>query len=78
MGDSKRIGIDNTSYWKNDKFEELVSEVDVTVDLKQSQELVDQAARLIYTEAPYIMLCYPFMLDAHRKDCFEGGGRRTV
>lgn len=74
LGDSKRIGIDNTSYWKNDKFEEFVTEVDVTVDLKKSQELVDQAARLIYTEAPYIMLCYPFMLDAHRKDCFEGWG----
>ncbi|TIY04743.1 MAG: hypothetical protein E5V22_10145 [Mesorhizobium sp.] len=44
------------------------------MDLKKSRELVDQAARLIYTEAPYIILSYPLMLDAHRKDCFEGWG----
>ncbi|ESZ60233.1 ABC transporter [Mesorhizobium sp. L103C119B0] len=64
----------NRSYWKNEKFDELASESDVTVDLKKSQDLVNQAARLIYTEAPYIMLCYPFVLDAHRKDCFQGWG----
>ncbi|SJM30111.1 ABC transporter substrate-binding protein [Mesorhizobium delmotii] len=70
-------GQDNRAYWKNDKFEKLLSEIDVTADLKKSQELVDQAARLIYTEAPYIILCYPFVLDAHRKDCFEGWGTQN-
>ncbi|MER9331425.1 ABC transporter substrate-binding protein [Mesorhizobium sp. M0488] len=74
LGSAKEIGIHNTSYWKSDKFDALLSEVEVTVDLKKSQELVDQAARLIYTEAPYIMLCYPFLLDAHRKDCFVSWG----
>ncbi|RVC79737.1 ABC transporter substrate-binding protein [Mesorhizobium sp. M2A.F.Ca.ET.046.02.1.1] len=73
-GSSKQIGGTNRSYWRNDKFDALLSEVDVTVELKRSQELVDQAARLIYIEAPYIMLCYPFALEAHRKDCFEGWG----
>ncbi|TIQ78189.1 MAG: hypothetical protein E5X44_32315 [Mesorhizobium sp.] len=42
--------------------------------MRKSKELVDQAARVIYTEAPYIMLCYPTMLEAYRKDCFEGWG----
>ena len=51
-----------------------MAEANVTVDLKKRRELVDQAVRLIYAEAPYIMLCYPFMLEAHRKDCFEGWG----
>ncbi|RWD50796.1 MAG: ABC transporter substrate-binding protein [Mesorhizobium sp.] len=64
----------NTAHWSNEKFDQLVSQVGVTVDLKKSRELVDQAARLIYTEAPYIILSYPLMLDAHRKDCFEGWG----
>lgn len=64
----------NRSYWKNEKFDQLASEVEVTVDRKKSQELVDQAARLIYAEAPYIMLCYPFVLDAYRKSCFQGWG----
>ncbi|TIV11964.1 MAG: ABC transporter, partial [Mesorhizobium sp.] len=64
----------NTAHWSNEKFDQLVSQVGVTVDLKKSHELVDQAARLIYTEAPYIILSYPLMLDAHRKDCFEGWG----
>ncbi|RWP12748.1 MAG: ABC transporter substrate-binding protein [Mesorhizobium sp.] len=64
----------NTSYWSNEKFDQLLSEVEITVDLKKSQELVDRAVRLIYAEAPYIILSYPLMLDAHRKDCFEGWG----
>lgn len=78
LGSSKAIGQDNRSYWKNDKFEKLLSEVEHTVDLKKSSELVDQAARLIYTEAPYIILCYPFVLDAHRKDCFKSWGKQDA
>lgn len=78
MGSSKEIGYNNKSYWTNEKFDKILSEVDGTVDLKRSQDLVDQAVRLIYTEAPYIMLCYPFALDAHRKDCFEGWGTQDA
>ncbi|MBT1158628.1 ABC transporter substrate-binding protein [Aminobacter anthyllidis] len=74
LGSSKQIGVSNSSYWTNDKFDGLLSEVDRTVDLKKSRELVDQAARIIYVEAPYIMLCYPSVLEAHRKDCFKGWG----
>ncbi|OHV75746.1 ABC transporter substrate-binding protein [Ensifer sp. LCM 4579] len=74
LGNRALIGGQNQSYWINDNFNQILSEVQVTIDLKKSQELVDQAARLIYTEAPYIMLCYPFLLQAHRKDCFEGWG----
>lgn len=74
LGSSKLVGSQNRSYWKNDEFDALLSEAEVTVDLKRSQKLVDQAVRLIYTEAPYIMLCYPFILEAHRKDCFQGWG----
>ncbi|MGX5844917.1 ABC transporter substrate-binding protein [Mesorhizobium sp. ArgA1] len=78
LGNSKFLGTSyNTSYWKNDKFDELLSQVDLTADLKKSKELVDQAARLIYTEAPYIILCYPFVLDAHRKDCFKDWGTQN-
>lgn len=68
----------NRSYWKNEKFDELVSAIDVAVELEKSKALIDQAARLIYTEAPYIMLCYPFQLDARRKDCFQGWGDQDI
>ncbi|MER8652296.1 ABC transporter substrate-binding protein [Mesorhizobium sp. M1121] len=74
LGSSKNIGTGNVSYWTNDEFDGLLSEVDRTADVKKSRALVDQAARLIYTEAPYIVLCYPFVLDAHLKNCFEGWG----
>ncbi|MCP9232845.1 ABC transporter substrate-binding protein [Mesorhizobium sp. LMG 17147] len=74
LGNSKEDGLYNRAYWKNEKFDALVSEVDRTADVRKSKELVDQAARVIYTEAPYIMLCYPTMLEAYRKDCFEGWG----
>ncbi|RUU13624.1 hypothetical protein EOD23_03890 [Mesorhizobium sp. USDA-HM6] len=78
LGNSKLIGVGNPSYWKNEKFDALLSEVDVTADLKKSQELVNQAARLIYADAPYIMLCYPLVLEARRKDCFEGWGTQGI
>ncbi|MER9573981.1 ABC transporter substrate-binding protein [Mesorhizobium opportunistum] len=78
LGSSKAIGTNNGSFWTNEKFDKLLSEVEVTVDLKKSQELVDQAVRLIYAEAPYIMLCYPTLLEARRKDCFEGWGTQDL
>ncbi|MER9032842.1 ABC transporter substrate-binding protein, partial [Mesorhizobium sp. M0674] len=74
LGSSKAIGVYNSAYWRNEKFDELLSEIDRTADLAKSKELVDQATRLIYTDAPYIMLCYPMLLEAYRKDCFEGWG----
>lgn len=72
LGSSK--GTVNRSYWTNEKFDKYLSEVDRTVDLKKSQLLVDQAARFIYTEAPYIILSYPKGLGAYRNDCFQGWG----
>ncbi|PBB22351.1 ABC transporter substrate-binding protein [Mesorhizobium sp. WSM4307] len=78
LGSGKAVGTNNRSYWRNEKFDSLVSQVEVTVDAKKSRELLDQAVRLIYTEAPYIVLCYPFMLEAHRKDCFEGWGTKDM
>ncbi|NNH33484.1 ABC transporter substrate-binding protein [Rhizobium sp. SEMIA 4085] len=78
LGSSKLIGSQNRSYWTSEKFDKLLSEIDVTVALKKSQALVDEAARLIYAEAPYIILCYPFALDARRKDCFRGWGKQDI
>nr|WP_167693604.1 ABC transporter substrate-binding protein [Sinorhizobium meliloti] len=78
LGSSRQIGSANVAYWTNEKFDELLAEIDVTVDLKKSQQLVDQAARLIYTEAPYVMLAYPFVLDARRTDCFKGWGEQDM
>ncbi|RVQ55033.1 ABC transporter substrate-binding protein [Sinorhizobium meliloti] len=68
----------NNSYWQNSEFDQLISEVERTADIKKSQALVDKAARIIYQEAPYIMLAYPFMLDARRKDCFQGWGTEDM
>lgn len=64
----------NRSYWKNERFDQLASETVVTIDRKKSKELIDEAARLIYSEAPYIMLCYPYLMNAFRKDCIQGWG----
>ncbi|MER9020626.1 ABC transporter substrate-binding protein [Mesorhizobium sp. M0898] len=78
LGSGKAVGTNNRSYWTNEKFESLLSQIEVTVDLKKSQELLEQAVRLIYAEAPYIVLCYPFTLEARRKDCFEGWGTKDI
>ncbi|TIQ16470.1 MAG: ABC transporter substrate-binding protein [Mesorhizobium sp.] len=78
FGSSNAIGIQNKAYWTNAEFDKLFAEVQVTIDLKKNQKLVDQAVRLIYTEAPYIVLCYPTLLEARRKDCFEGWGTQGI
>ncbi|MCW0002283.1 ABC transporter substrate-binding protein [Pararhizobium sp. YC-54] len=78
LGSSKVSGTRNRSYWSNEKFDKILAELDVTVDLKKSQQLVDRAARLIYAEAPYIILCYPFLLEARRKDCFDSWGTKDA
>ncbi|RWB69686.1 ABC transporter substrate-binding protein [Mesorhizobium sp.] len=70
--------LDNRSYWKNKRFDALVSEVKVTVDPGKRKDLMDQAVRLAYVEAPYIMLSYPLTLCARRKDCFEGWGEQDA
>jgi peptide/nickel transport system substrate-binding protein len=68
----------NRAYWQNAEFDELAAEVAKTAQLEKSQQLVDKAVRLIYQEAPYIMLAYPMMLDARRKDCFQGWGTEDM
>ncbi|MQX88779.1 ABC transporter substrate-binding protein [Sinorhizobium meliloti] len=74
----KRDNASNNAYWHNGEFDRLASEVEGTTEIKKIQALVDKAERLIYQEAPYIMLAYPFMLDARRKDCFEGWGTEDM
>jgi peptide/nickel transport system substrate-binding protein len=78
IGSSNAIGVQNKAYWTNAEFDKLFTEVQVTVDPKKSKELVDRAARLIYIEAPYIVLCYPTLLEARRKDCFTGWGAQGI
>jgi len=78
LGSSKLIGGQNRSYWTNPKFDDLLSQVDQAVDVKKSLALVDEAARLIYSEAPYIILFYPFALEARSKNCFEGWGKQDM
>ncbi|PBB24553.1 peptide ABC transporter substrate-binding protein [Mesorhizobium sp. WSM4307] len=68
----------NRAYWQSSEFDQLISEVEGTADIKKSQALVDKAVRLIYQEAPFIMLAYPMMLEARRKDCFQGWGTEDM
>ncbi|BCH34953.1 peptide ABC transporter substrate-binding protein [Mesorhizobium sp. L-8-10] len=64
----------NQASWSDERFDKIYSEVQGTVKLERLKELVDEASRIIYTQAPYIVLAYPFALDARRKDCFKGWG----
>ncbi|WP_028055469.1 ABC transporter substrate-binding protein [Sinorhizobium medicae] len=74
LGDENLIGSSNTSYWVNEQFQQLLSKIRSVSDINESKKLVAEAERLFYSEAPYIMLCYPNSLDAHRNDCFQGWG----
>jgi peptide/nickel transport system substrate-binding protein len=68
----------NPSYWRSQEFDNLISQVDTSVNLKIRQDLLNRAEHLIYTEAPYIILSYPKFLWARRKDCFDGWGTKDM
>jgi peptide/nickel transport system substrate-binding protein len=74
IGATPTFVANNLSYWSNKEYDDLVNQVSVTVDVSTRKALVDKAARLIYTEAPFIFLDYPYQLDAHRDDHFIGWG----
>jgi peptide/nickel transport system substrate-binding protein len=67
-------GGNNVSYWSNPDYDQLVKQVGMTIDLEKRQGIVNKAVRLVYQEAPYIFLDYPYGLDAHRTDRFTGWG----
>ena len=65
-------GDNNVSYWSNAQYDSLVQQVSQTVDPAAAQPLVNQAAALVYQQAPYIFLDYPYFLGAYRTDHFTG------
>lgn len=65
-------GDNNVSYWSDPQYNSLVQQISQTVDATTTQTLVNQASALVYQNAPYIFLDYPYFLGAYRTDHFTG------
>lgn len=66
------IGTESDTYYSNPAYDKLVAEIEVELNFKRRQQLVNEAQKLFYDDVPYICLMYPDALEAHRTDTLAG------
>ena len=69
---SDQIENNNDCCWSNKTYDALFEEQERQLDPQKRKELVWQAEKLFYDEAPYIVLAYPSQLEAWDKTNWTG------
>jgi peptide/nickel transport system substrate-binding protein len=69
--DGQTYGNDD-SYYCNPKYDELYAQQRAELDLDKRWEIVHEMQRIVYEDAPYVILWYPPLLEAWRTDTFTG------
>lgn len=62
----------NDSFYSNPVYDEMFKEQQYTLDLDERQEIIFEMQRMIYEEAPYVILSYSPERQAYRTDRFDG------
>jgi peptide/nickel transport system substrate-binding protein len=62
----------NDCFYSNPDYDELFYLQQTQMDLKERQATIREMQRILYEDAPYIMLVYDPELQAYRTDKFEG------
>ena len=62
----------NDSFYSNPVYDEMFKEQQYTLDLDKRQEIIFEMQRMIYEEAPYVILSYSPERQAYRTDRFDG------
>lgn len=60
------------SFYSNPEYDELYEKQQFTLDLDERQEIIHEMQRIVYEDAPYIILSYDPELQAYRTDRFKG------
>jgi peptide/nickel transport system substrate-binding protein len=67
-----QIGGNNEPRWSDPEYDDLVKRQASILDAKERKTMVDEAQRLAYEAAPYIILAYDGDIQAVRKDKIQG------
>ncbi|HEX6207753.1 MAG TPA: ABC transporter substrate-binding protein [Actinomycetota bacterium] len=65
-------GIWSDSFYCNEEYDRLYEEQQTTLDLDERAEIVKEMQRIVYEDAPYIVLFYDRSLQAYREDRWTG------
>ena len=58
----------NDCFYSNSKFDEIFKRQQFTLDPEERQELIFELQRMVYEDAPYIIISYDPELQAYRTD----------
>lgn len=62
----------NDSFYSNPEYDELFELQERQINWEERQQTVHKMQKIIYEDAPYIIICYGPELQAYRTDRFEG------
>lgn len=65
-------GIWSDSYYCNDEYEQMYEDQKAILDLDERAAVIDEMQRMVYEEAPYVVLYYDTNLQAYRSDRWTG------
>ena len=69
------IGTINETGWSNAQYDKLAAQQETTLDLEKRKDLVWQMQQIMYKQAPWIVLTYPYLLEAYNTDRWTGWTR---
>ena len=69
------IGTINETGWSNAQYDKLALQQETTLDPQARKDLVWQMQQIMYQQAPWIVLTYPYLLEAYNTQRWTGWTR---
>ena len=69
------IGSINETGWSNAQYDKLAIEQETALNPQKRQQLIWQMQQIMYKQAPWIVLTYPYLLEAYNTDRWTGWTR---
>jgi peptide/nickel transport system substrate-binding protein len=69
------IGTINETGWSNVQYDKLALQQETTLDPQARKNLVWQMQQIMYQQAPWIVLTYPYLLEAYNTQRWTGWTR---
>ena len=69
------IGTINETGWSNAQYDKLALQAETTLDLQARKDLVWRMQQIMYQQAPWIVLTYPYLLEAYNTQKWTGWTR---
>jgi ABC-type transport system substrate-binding protein len=67
-----QIGMWNYVFWTNPEYTRLNEQQSQTIDPAQRKPIVERMEQIVYQDSPFLVLTYPYQLEAYRTDRWTG------